>query len=173
MRIGLTNTIHPIILGLLISSETKSIERPSKIRLSMSSNYYVIHNSYIGKSVFDICNVCHKSLCKKKPQLPEICFKTYDVGPWHSLLFENNISLNLFKQPTFAERIIMSPLMYIKYLTIGYHVSDEKYAPQGQLSGYITAFPKPLTLTINHTLEEHFLLSISYLATIIQIVLHF
>jgi len=111
MQIGLTDTIDPNILELLISSETDSIKRPSRIRLSKSSNDYVIHNSYIGKSVFDICNVCHKSLSKKEPQLIEMCLKTYDVGPGPSLLFENNISLTPFKQPTFAERIVMRPLI--------------------------------------------------------------
>ena len=34
--------------------------------------------------------------------------------------------------------------MHTKYLTTGYHVSGEKYTPEGQLSGHITAFPKPL-----------------------------
>ena len=60
-----TNTIDPNILELLISSETKRIKRPSRIRLSTSSNDYASHNSYIGKAVFDIRNVCHKSFSKK------------------------------------------------------------------------------------------------------------
>jgi hypothetical protein len=64
MQIGLTDTIDPYILGLLISSETKSVKRPSRIRLSTSINGYVIYNSYIGRLVFDIFNVCHKSLSK-------------------------------------------------------------------------------------------------------------
>ena len=40
--------------------------------------------------------------------------KTYDVGPWPSLIFENDFSLTLFKRPTIAERIIVSPLMHTK-----------------------------------------------------------
>jgi len=56
MQISLTDTIDPNTLELLICSETKIIKRPSRIRLSTSSNDYVIHNSYIVKSViFDIC----------------------------------------------------------------------------------------------------------------------
>mgnify|MGYP006207227381 FL=1 len=85
-----------------------------------------------------------------------MCLKTYDIGPWPSILFENDVSLTLFKRPTFAERIVMSSLMHTKYLTTGYHVSGEKYTPQGQLSGHITAFPKPLPGTIKEALEEHF-----------------
>ena len=61
MQIGLTYTIDPNILEILISSEIKGIKRPSGVRLSTSSN----HNSYIGKSFFDICNVRHNSLSKK------------------------------------------------------------------------------------------------------------
>ena len=70
MQNGLTNIIDPNILELLMSSETESIKCLSRIRLSTSLNDYIVHNSYIGKPVFDICNVCHKSLNKKKPQLP-------------------------------------------------------------------------------------------------------
>jgi hypothetical protein len=110
-------------------------------------------------------------LSKAEPKLPEMCLKTYDIGPWPSILFENDVSLTLFKRPTFAERIVMSPLMHTKYLTTGYHVSGEKYTPEGQLSGHITAFPKPLPATIKEALEEHFPLSISQLESIIQIVL--
>jgi hypothetical protein len=171
MQIGLTDTTYPNILEILISCETEKIKRPSRIRLSTSLNDYVIHDSYIGKSVFDICNLCHKSLSKAEPKLPEMCLKTYDIGPWPSILFENDVSLTLFKRPTFAERIVMSPLMHTKYLTTGYHVSGEKYTPEGQLSGHITAFPKPLPATIKEALEEHFPLSISQLESIIQIVL--
>jgi len=54
-------------------------------------------------------------------------FKTYGDGPWPSLLFENDVSLKLFKRPTFSERIFKRPLMHTKYLTTGYHVSGEKY----------------------------------------------
>ncbi len=115
----------------LISSETKTIKLPSRIRLSTSSNDYVIHDSCIGKLVFDICNLCHKSLSKAEPQLLEMCFKTYDVGPWPSLLFKNDVSLTLFKRPIFAERIVTSHVMHTKYWTTGYHVSGEKYTPQG------------------------------------------
>ena len=61
--------------------------------------------------------------------------------------------------------------MHTKYLIIEYHVSGEKYTQQGQLSGHITAFPKPLPGTIKEALEEHFPLSISQLESIIQIVL--
>jgi hypothetical protein len=61
--------------------------------------------------------------------------------------------------------------MHTKYLTTGYHVSGEKYTPQGQLSRHITTFTKPLHGTIKEVLEEHFPLSISQLASIIQIVL--
>ena len=82
-------------------------------------------------------------MSKEKPTLLEKCLKTHDVGPWPSVLFENEVSLTLFKRPTFAERIVMSPLMHNKYLTNGYHVGGEKYTPQGQLSWHITAFPKP------------------------------
>ena len=56
-------------------------------------------------------------------------------------------------------------------MTIGYHVNGENYTPEGHLSGNITAFPKPLPATIKDALEEHFLLSISQIASIIQIVL--
>jgi hypothetical protein len=92
-----------------------------------------------------------------------MCLKTYDIGPWPNVLFENDVSLTLFKHPTFVERIVMSPLMHTTYLTTGYHVSGEKYTPEGQLSGYITAFPKPLPTTIKEALEEHFPLSIPQL----------
>ena len=51
MQIGLADTIDPNILELLISNEIESIQRPSQIRLSTSSNDYATHNSYIGKSV--------------------------------------------------------------------------------------------------------------------------
>ena len=60
MQIGLTDIIDPNILELLISSETKPIKRPSQMRLSISSNDYVIQDSYVGKSVFDNCKLCHK-----------------------------------------------------------------------------------------------------------------
>ncbi len=59
--------------------------------------------------------------------------------------------------------------MHTKYLTTGYHVSGEKCTPQGQLSGHIKAFPKPLHGTILEALEEHFPLSISQLVSIIHI----
>jgi hypothetical protein len=96
---------------------------------------------------------------------------TYDVGPWPSLLFENNVFMTPFKQPTFIERIVMNPLMHTKYLTIEYHVSGEKHAPQGQIFGHITTFPKPLPATIKDALEENFPLSISQLENIFQSVL--
>ncbi len=72
-----------------------------------------------------------------EPQLPKICLKTHYVSPWPILLFESDISLSLFKRPTFAERIGTSLLMHTKYLTIGYHVSGEKYTLQGQLLGIL------------------------------------
>jgi hypothetical protein len=100
-----------------------------------------------------------------------MCLKTYDVGPWPSVLFENDVSLTLFKRPTFVERIVMSPLMHTKYLSTEYHVSGKKYIPQGQLSGHITAFPNLLHGTIKEAPEEHFPLSILQLESIIQIVL--
>jgi hypothetical protein len=90
-----------------------------------------------------------------------MCLKTYDVGPWSNLLFENDVSLTLLKCPTFAERIITSPFLHTKYLTTGYHTGGEKYTPQGQLSWHIAAFPRPLPATIKDALEEHFPLSIS------------
>ena len=93
--------------------------------------------------------------------------KSYDVGPWPSLLFEKDVSLTPFKLPICAERIVTSPLMHTKYLTTRYHVSGENYTPQGQLSGHITPFPKPLPTTIKDTLEEHFPLTISQLENII------
>ena len=51
--------------------------------------------------------------------------------------------------------------MHTKYLTTRYHASGEKYTPQGQLSGHITAFPKPLPTIIKEALGEHCPLSIS------------
>jgi hypothetical protein len=93
MQIGLKDTTNPNILEILISCDTETVKCPSRIRLSTSSNDYVIHDSYIGKSVIDICNLCHKSLSKVEPKLLEMCLKTYDVGPWPSVLFENDISL--------------------------------------------------------------------------------
>jgi hypothetical protein len=57
--------------------------------------------------------------------------KTFDVGPWPSLLIETDVAMNPFKRPTFAERIVMSLLMHTKYLNVEYHVSGEKYTPQG------------------------------------------
>jgi hypothetical protein len=87
MQICLTNTNDPNILEILISCEKETIKRTSRIRLSISPNDYVIHDSSIGKSVFDICNLCHKSLSKAKPKLLEMCLKTHDVGPWPSVLF--------------------------------------------------------------------------------------
>jgi hypothetical protein len=102
MQIGLKDTADPNILEILISCETETIKRPSRIRLSTSPNDYFIHDSYIGKSVFDICNLCHKSLSKAEPKLPEMCLKTYDVGHWPSVLFENDVASTLFKRPTFV-----------------------------------------------------------------------
>ncbi len=124
------------------------------------------------KKVVDICNLCHTFLSNAEPQLPEIYLKTYDVVPWPSLLFVNNVSSALFKRPTFDERIIMSPLMHTTYLAIGYHhVSGEKYTPQGQRFGHIIVFPKSLVpATIKDALEEHFPSSISQLESIIHIV---
>jgi hypothetical protein len=113
VQISLTDASDPNISEMIISCETETIKRPSRIYLSTSSNDYVIHDSYI----------------------------------------------------------VMSPLMHIKYLTIGYHVSGEKYTPQRQLSRHITAFPKPLPCTIKEALEEHFSLSISQIESIIQMVL--
>ncbi len=52
MQIGLKDTTDPNILKILIFCETETIKCPSRIRLSTSSNDYVIHESYIGKSVF-------------------------------------------------------------------------------------------------------------------------
>ncbi len=77
MQIGLTDTTDPnILLEILISCETEKIKRPFQIHLSASSNDYDIHDSYIEKSVFDICNLCHKSLSKARHKLPEMCLKT-------------------------------------------------------------------------------------------------
>ena len=56
-------------------------------------------------------------MSKAESKHPEMCLKTYDVGPWPSVLFENDVSLTLFKSSKFAERIVMSPLMHTKYLT--------------------------------------------------------
>ena len=53
--------------------------------------------------------------------------------------------------------------MHTKYLTIGYHVSGDRYIPQGQLSGPIIAVPKPLLGTMKDALDLHFPLSISQL----------
>ncbi len=61
--------------------------------------------------------------------------------------------------------------MHTKYVTTTYHVSGEKYTPQGQLSGHIIAFPKPIPGTIEEALEVPFPLSISRLEIIVQIVL--
>ena len=98
--------------------------------------------------------------------------KTYDVSPLPSLLIENyDVYLTPFKQPTFTARIVMSPLMHTKYLTIGYRVSGENHIPQGQLSGHIKTFHKPLPATIKDALKEHFPLLTSQLKNIIQIVI--
>ncbi len=70
MQIGLKDTADPTILEIFISCETETIKRPSRIRLTSSQNDYVIHDLYIGKSVFDIFNLCHKSLSKAEPKLP-------------------------------------------------------------------------------------------------------
>jgi len=56
--------------------------------------------------------------------------KTYDSGPWPSLIFEIGVSMTPFKQTTYVERIITTSLMYTKYFTTGYHVSGEKHTPQ-------------------------------------------
>jgi hypothetical protein len=77
MQIGLTYTTDPNILEIVISCERKTIKRPSRIRLSISSKDYVIHDSYIGKLVFDICNLCYKSLSKAEPQLPDTSNKVF------------------------------------------------------------------------------------------------
>ena len=100
MQNGLSDNTNPIISEILISSEIKAIKRPTKIRLSASSINYDIQSSYLGKTVFDICYLCHKSLSKDELQLTELCLKIYVVNPWPSLLFENNVSLTPFKQPT-------------------------------------------------------------------------
>ena len=77
-----------------------------------------------------------------------------------------------FKRPTFVERIVMSSLMCTKYFSNGYHVSGEKYTPQGQLFEHITTFSKPLPSIITDALEEHFLLTIlSQVENIIQTVI--
>jgi hypothetical protein len=170
MQTGLTNTIDPNILEILISSETKTINSPSRIRLSTSLNDYAIRDSHIGKSFSDIYILCHRSLINAEPRILEICLNTYDVGPWLSLLFENdmtnfvvtNFVMTNYKRKTFAERFFLSLLIQTKYLSTGYRVSGEKYTPQGQLSGHIIAFP-----TIKDALEEHFPVSISQLESII------
>jgi hypothetical protein len=78
------------------------------------------------------------------------------------LLVENDVSFTPFKWPTFDERIVMSYLMLTKYLTTENHISGAKYTtPQGHLSRYITAFPKPLQATIKDAFEERFPLLIS------------
>jgi hypothetical protein len=51
--------------------------------------------------------------------------------------------------------------MHTKFLTTGYDVGGEKHTPQGQLSGHITPFPKPLPGAIKEALVEHLPLSIS------------
>ena len=61
--------------------------------------------------------------------------------------------------------------MHTKYLTIGCHVSGEKYTPQGQLSRHITTFPRPLPTAIKDAFEKHVPLFISQLESIIHIVL--
>ncbi len=57
--------------------------------------------------------------------------------------------------------------MHTKYSTLGYHVSGEKYTPQGQLSSHITTFSEPLPASIKDALEEHFPLCIPKLESLI------
>jgi hypothetical protein len=83
-------------------------------------------------------------------------FKTYGDGPWPSLLFENDVSLKLFKRPTFSERIFKRPLMHTKYLTIGYHVSGEKYTSQAHFLGHITTFLSPYQLQLKMHFKNTF-----------------
>jgi len=85
-----------------------------------------------------------------------MCLKTYNVDPWSSLIFENDVSLNLFKLPIFAEHIVMSLVMHTKYLTTGYHVSEEKYTPQRTTFWAYYSFSKPLPTTIKDVLEKLF-----------------
>ncbi len=54
MQIGLKDNIDPNILKLFISCQTEKIKRSSRIRIFTSENDFVIHGSYIAKSVFDI-----------------------------------------------------------------------------------------------------------------------
>jgi len=72
MQIRLTDTIDLNILKILISSETEMIKRPSRIHVSTCLDDCVIHDSYIGKLVIDICNLWHESLSKAEPRLPEM-----------------------------------------------------------------------------------------------------
>ena len=62
MQIGLKDTTDPNILEILISCETETIKRPSRIRLFTSLDDYGLHDLHIGKMFFYICNLCHKSL---------------------------------------------------------------------------------------------------------------
>jgi hypothetical protein len=84
MQINLKDTTDPSMLEILISCEADTIKRLSRICLSTSPNDYVIHDSNIRKYVFDIGNLCHTSLSKAGPRLPEMCLIPYDFGPWPS-----------------------------------------------------------------------------------------
>jgi hypothetical protein len=92
-----------------IKSDGNNKASLSKSFIHKSNDYA---NSCIGKPIFEIFNVCHKSLSKSEYHLLEMCLKTYDVGPWPSLLLESDVSLTLFKRPTFVERIAMIYLMH-------------------------------------------------------------
>jgi hypothetical protein len=52
IQIGLEDTTDPNTLQILISCETEACKCHPRIRLSTSPNYYVIHDSYIGKIGF-------------------------------------------------------------------------------------------------------------------------
>jgi len=52
MQIGLIDTSNASILEISTSSETQITRRPIQIRLSTSSDDYVIHDSYIWKIGF-------------------------------------------------------------------------------------------------------------------------
>ena len=94
MQSGLTDTTNPNIY-FSISNETEINKRPTRIRLSTSSNDYIIHNLYIEKYFFTIV-IYLSYFSKNEPQLHAMCLKTYDIGHWPSLIFKIDVSITPF-----------------------------------------------------------------------------
>ena len=95
-------------------------------------------------------------MSKGEPHLLEICLKMYDISPWPSLLFEDDVSLTLFERLTLAERIVMSPSMHTKYLTIEFMLMERSILRKDNFMGILQLFLSPYQLRLKKYLKNTF-----------------